>query len=150
MYHRPALSICVFCLVFPVAVIAQTHDPRVDQLTKEVAQLKTAVAEQDGRIAELEKMVKALLASAEPPPKPIPSPTPAWLSPSNWNQIRKGMSEAQVVDILGEPTSVDTSIDVRTLLYQPDSQSTVRLQGSVTLTDDRVTAMTPPAFPPPR
>jgi hypothetical protein len=56
------------------------------------------------------------------------------------------MSEAQVVDFLGPPTSVSSATDVRTLLYQPDSRATNPLNGSVTLTDDRVTAAVPPAF----
>ena len=60
--------------------------------------------------------------------------------------IKTGMSEAEVVAILGPPTSVDSSIDQRTLLYAPDSKSTSTLKGSVTLIDDRVSAMTPPVF----
>lgn len=48
--------------------------------------------------------------------------------------------------ILGPPTSVDSSIDRRTLLYTPDASSTSTLKGSVTLIGDRVTAMIPPAF----
>jgi hypothetical protein len=125
---------------------AQTRDSRVDDLTKEVAQLKRRIADQDARIAELERAVKSLQLAAAPLPAPIPSETPAWHRPSNWTQIKKGMSEAQVVEILGPPTSVDSSIDKRILLYTPDSSSTSTLQGSVTLVDDRVIAMTPPAF----
>jgi septal ring factor EnvC (AmiA/AmiB activator) len=60
--------------------IAQTRDPRVDELTKETAQLKRRIADQDGRIAELEKVVKALQAAAASVPTRIPSETPsvAW------------------------------------------------------------------------
>jgi hypothetical protein len=125
---------------------AQTHDPRVDELTKETAQLKRTIADQGARIAELEKAVKALQAAAPPLPSRIPSETPPWHRASNWSLIKAGMSEAQVVEILGPPTSVDTSIDTRILLYAPDSQSTSTLKGSVTLTDDRVIAMVPPSF----
>jgi hypothetical protein len=51
-----------------------------------------------------------------------------------------------VEGMLGPPTSVDNSIDKRTLHYTPDASSTSTLKGNVTLVDDRVTAMTPPAF----
>ena len=127
--------------------VAQTRDPRVDDLTKETAQLKRRIADQDARIAELEKAVRALqVAATPPPPARIPAETPAWLSAGNWSQIKSGMSEAQVVGILGPPTSVNAAIDTRTLNYTPDPRSTTTLKGSVTLTDDRVTAMIPPVF----
>ena len=126
--------------------VAQTRDPRVDELTKETAQLKQQITDQEARIAELERAVKFLQSAAPPMPAPIPSPTLAWHQPSKWSQIKTGMSEAEVVAILGPPTSVDSSIDQRTLLYAPDSKSTSALKGSVTLIDDRVSAMTPPVF----
>jgi hypothetical protein len=125
---------------------AQTRDPRVDELTKETARLKQRISDQETRIAELERAVKSLQSAAPPMPAPIPSPTPPWHRPASWNQIKTGMSEADVVALLGPPTSVDSSIDQRTLLYAPDSKSTSTLKGSVTLIDDRVSAMTPPVF----
>ena len=133
-------------LLMGVVAMAQTRDPRVDELTKETAQLKRKIADQEGRIAELERAVKVLQSAAAPLPAPIPSPTPLWHRASNWTQIKVGMSEAQVVAILGSPTHVDSSIDRRTLVYEPDASSTSPLKGSVTLIGDRVTAMTPPAF----
>ncbi|MGA3187679.1 MAG: hypothetical protein ABSF22_11285 [Bryobacteraceae bacterium] len=133
------ISLCAMAM-------AQTPDPRIDQLTKENAQLKRKIADQEERIAELEKAVKTLQAAAAPLPAPIPGNTPPWHQAANWNQIKSGMSESQVVGILGPATSVDTSIDKRILLYTPDPHSTSTLNGSVTLVDDRVAAMTPPAF----
>jgi hypothetical protein len=143
---RLALIGTALTLLLCGPAVAQTHDPRVDELKKETAQLKRMIADQEQRIAELEKTVKALQAAAAPLPARIPSETPLWHRPSNWAQIKTGMSEAEVVAILGPPTSVDTSIDRRTLLYTPDAKSTSTLTGSVTLIGDRVTAMVPPAF----
>lgn len=128
------------------ALKAQARDPRVDKLTLETEELMKTVAEQDKRIAELEKTVKMLQAAAAPLPSPIPSSTPPWKAPSSWNLVKSGMSEAQVVGILGPPTSVQSVEDSRTLFYQPDPRSTSTLNGSVTLKDDRVTATAPPAF----
>jgi len=134
-------------LAMSAIATAQARDPRVDELTKETAQLKQRITDQDARIAELEKAVKFLQSAAAPQkPEPIPGPTPAWHRPASWNLIKTGMSEAQVVSVLGPPTSVDSSIDQRTLIYAPDSRSTSTLKGSVTLIDDRVSAMTPPVF----
>jgi hypothetical protein len=145
MSHNPALCL-VGLLYLTSPLTAQERDPQIDELKKETAQLKATIADQGRRIAELEKNVMALQAIAAPVPTAIPAPKPPWHLASNWILIKKGMSEAQVVEILGPPTRVDSSIDVRTLLYQPDSRSTSTLNGSVTLTDDRVTASKPPAF----
>jgi hypothetical protein len=147
MSRNPALCVVwLLYLALPLTAMAQARDAQIDELKRETAQLKTVIADQERRIAALEKMVKALQAVAAPVPTAIPAPTPPWHQASNWILIKKGMSEAQVVEILGPPTRVDSSIDVRTLLYQPDSRSTSTLNGSVTLTDDRVTATKPPAF----
>jgi hypothetical protein len=138
----PAVLLLVTCGM----ATAQTRDPRVDELVKETAQLKKTVADQDERIAQLEKAVKMLQAATPPLPARIPAETPPWQQASNWTPIKSGMSEAQVVGILGPPTTVQGAIDSRTLYYGPDAKSTTTLKGSVTLVDDRVTAMVPPAF----
>ena len=147
MPHKTAIPVMwLLFLTFPLTAMAQTRDPRVDVLTTEVTQLKSSIADQEQRIAALEKTVKALQAVAAPVPERIPAPTPPWQSASNWNLIKQGMSEAQVVGILGPATLTESVTDMRTLLYKPDPRSTTTLSGSVTLMDDRVTATMPPAF----
>jgi outer membrane protein assembly factor BamE (lipoprotein component of BamABCDE complex) len=138
------LTVATVLLVACWAAMAQTRDPRVDDLTKETAQLKRTIADQERRIAELEKTVKLLSGAVTPATARIISDTPPWQVASNWSLIRKGMSEAQVMEVLGPPTRVQSAIDTRTLLYTTDAQSTTTLNGSVTLTDDRVIASIPP------
>ena len=140
------LAVFLVLAVLPTLLLAQSQDPRVDALEQQTTDLKKTVAEQEQRIAELEKTIKALQAILAPLPKPIPSPTPAWQSASSWNMIKPGMSEAEVVAILGPPSRVQSVTDMRTLYYEPGPKSTTTLAGSVTLMDDRVTASTPPAF----
>jgi hypothetical protein len=124
----------------------QARDPKFDALTAEVAQLKQTVADQEQRIALLERAVRSLQAVVAPVPERIPAPTPAWQSASNWNLIKPGMSAAQVTQILGPATLDNTVDDTRTLSYQPGPDSAGTLKGSVTLMDDRVISMLPPAF----
>lgn len=139
--------VCILgLLAWSSIALAQSQESRIDQLEEKTAQLKATVAEQGRRIAELENMLKALQAVLTPMPKPIPPPTPAWYEPSKWTLLRAGMSEAQVVEILGPPSNVDAKIDVRTLLYETGSSDTRTLKGRVTLIDDRVTAAQPPEF----
>lgn len=121
-------------------------DPQMGKLVKEIQDLKQLVADQNRKIGELERSIKTIQAFLMPAPKAIPSETPAWMMPSSWNLIRAGMSEAQVVQVLGPPARVQSVTDSRILLYQPDLHSTSNLRGSVTLMDDRVIAMSPPAF----
>jgi len=147
MPRNPAIPlIWLMFFAFPMTALAQARDPRVDALMTEMAQLKSTIADQEQRIGSLEKTVKALQSVAAPVPQRIPAPTPPWQVASNWNLIKKGMSEAQVVEILGPPTMTEAVTDMRTLFYNPDPRSTATLSGSVTLTDDRVTATVPPAF----
>jgi hypothetical protein len=147
MSRNPAICrVWLLYLTLPLIAMAQAPDPRIDELKKEAAQFKIMIADQEQRIAELERMVKALQPVAAPVPTTIPTPIPPWHLAPNWILIKKGMSEAQVVEFLGPPTSVDSTVDVRTLFYQPDSRATTPLNGTVTLTDDRVTALMPPAF----
>lgn len=138
----PAALLLLTCGV----AMAQTRDPRVDELVKETAQLKKTVADQEERITQLEKAVKMLQSALPPLPARIPAETPPWQQASSWAPIKSGMSEAQVVELLGPPTSVQGAIDSRTLNYGPDAKSTTTLKGSITLVDDRVTTMVPPAF----
>jgi len=128
----------------PAQTPARDRDSRVDALIKRVDDLTKEVGDQGQRIASLEKALKAL--QTPPQPSSIPAPVPAWHSATNWSLIKPGMSEAQVTEILGPPTSVQAVEDTRKLFYAPDPHSTNTLSGSVTLMDDRVIAMTPPAF----
>jgi hypothetical protein len=150
-------------------------EPSLDELKAEVAQLTRVVADQERRledlenapvaqpgppgrarragtsdqerrISELEKTVRQLQAALAPQPKRIPSPTPLWQMPVNWGFVKKEMSEANVVELLGPPARIQSVVDVRILYYQPDAKSTTPLHGSVTLKDDRVVALEPPDF----
>jgi len=134
----------------------QSRDRRLDAAETEISLLKRLVKEQDRRIAELEKTVKSLraapTATAEEPAahdsaKMIVKPLAArWQNPLAWTQIREGLSRAQVEEILGKPTSVESVIDSQTLFYKGDVPGSGTVAGIVKLTDDRVSEITPPNF----
>ena len=100
----------------------------------------------DRVVASAPPNIAASGGRAGAPPARIPAETPPWHQASNWSLIRQGMSEAQVTEILGPPTRVQSAIDTRTLLYTADPRSTISLNGSVTLVDDRVTTLVSPKF----
>jgi hypothetical protein len=139
----------------PSQTPSPTRDRRLDDALTDIALLKRLVREQDRRIADLEKALRTLQAAAaaerpapveekvKVPPKPLAAP---WRNPLAWAQVEEGMSRAQVEDILGKPTSVEAVIDYQTLNYKGDAPGGGVLTGSVKLTDDRVTAVSPPDF----
>ena len=139
----------------PVIQAVQSKDRRLEDAIGEIAALKRQVREQESRIAELEKTIRSLLAAAALPEKPavedrgksaIRPYAARWLNPLAWAQIKIDMTRAQVEEILGKPTSVESVIDYQTLLYKRDGYGSAALSGSVKLTDDRVSEVNPPAF----
>ena len=156
--------IWLICSILPTT--AQTNDSQPNDLALEVSQLRQKIADQEDRIAQLEKAMKAMQENgaragniadailkleaavrdlkAIPAPGPIPALTPPWHSASNWNLLMQGMSRAQVVELLGPPTRETSVIDTQTLYY--GDSAAARLTGSVTLEGDRLTKMVPPAF----
>ena len=51
-----------------------------------------------------------------------------------------------MVEILAQPTAVDSVLDYQTLIYKGDAPGSGALSGSVKLTDDRVSQVNPPEF----
>lgn len=139
-------------ILIPTAT-AQTKDSQPNDLALEVSQLERKITDQEDRIAQLEKAMKAMQENgakagniadailkveaavrdlkAIPAPVPIPPLTPPWNLASNWNLLTQGMSRAQVVEILGPPTRETSVMDTQTLYYR-DSVG-ANLTGSVTL-----------------
>jgi len=148
-----ALAISPPC--FGQASSAQNRDHRLEAAEADVNLLKRLVKEQDRRIAELEKTVKSLQSlltvrnqkpTAHELDKTIFKPAAGWQNPLAWTQIRKGLSRAQVEEILGTPTSGESVIDYQTLFYRGKVPGSGAVAGVIKLTDDRVSEISPPAF----
>ena len=73
---------------------------------------------------------------------------PLWLRAANWQRVRTGMGELEVIEILGTPTSVRGSAEAhsRTLMYALEIGASAFLSGQVQLTDRRVTEVQPPVL----
>jgi len=133
----------------------QSRDRRPEAAEREIDLLKRLVKDQDRRIAELERIVRSIQSatavSSEKPTahelaKTIIKPAIQWQNPFAWAQIRVGQSRAQVEEVLGKPTSVESVIDFQTLLYTGDVSGSGTVSGMVKLTDDRVSEIKPPSF----
>jgi len=138
------------------ASFGQTLEQRLNDAMNEITILKRVIAEQDRRISQLEKAVEALRSVSAPnreqteaasePSKPKTS-KPLWQDPAAWEKIQEGMSEAQVIAILGKPTSVENEASLRTLIYETTkSLGAGSLSGKVKLLDGRVWLVESPVF----
>ena len=149
------ISTLIFSQSTPAQTSPQSRDRRLEEALTDIALLKRVVKEQDRRIADLEKALRTVQArgaaerppvveeKVKVPPRPLAAP---WHNPQAWARVTEGMSRSQVEEILGKPTSVDAVIDYQTLNYKGDTPGGGVLTGSVKLTDDRVTAVSPPDF----
>ena len=134
-------AIVLVCLGASHRLSGQTPDHRLEDAVKEIALLKRMAADQDQRIASLERLVRsqqsAILAAAR-----RPVPTISWRTLEGWAAVKIGMSRTQVVEILGEPNSTDSVIDRQTLFYKEAATPI----GRVVITDDRVSEIASPRF----
>lgn len=126
----------------------QQSDRRSEDVLAEIKLLKRVVAEQDRRIANLEKALDTSRLGAIAGPQSSGAPDPItvaqstnstpWKTPLAWSKIKNGMSRAQVTVILGRPTSVDTVFNFQSLFYQGEVLGSGSVTGTVKLMDDRV------------
>lgn len=122
-----------------------------------VARLEQEVRQLQREMLNLSQQLSELRARADRPPAPAfpstaVSPSNAagarseaangaggasarWINASLWQSLRQGMSELQILEILGPPTSMRDQGGERVLLYALEIGNAGFLAGSVTLRD---------------
>lgn len=146
------LSIMVLWLCIAPPAPGQVTQ-QVNRLEQDVRDLRRELDMQRRRIEELER---AAATGARPPraagaragtsgasPGPAAPAAAQWLSAASWEKVRPGLSELEVVALLGQPTSMRASDDGqrRTLFYALEIGSAGYLAGNVVLEAGRVTAV---------
>jgi hypothetical protein len=126
---------------------------RVRQLENEVSRLERELEAQSRRIEELERSVGAAgRRTISPPPPDVIRRTvddsPAWLVTTNWERIRVGMKDVDVIALLGRPTSVREDADGKghALLYAMEIGPDTVLAGNVRLTESGVAEIHKPTL----
>jgi len=123
---------------------------RISTLESTVQQLRIRIDEQNRRIerleAELNSRTNAPLIKPTPAKRDDYAPKAAtgkepWHAPEAWARVTKGMTKAEVTEILGPPTAAESMNTYTTLFYRSGS-----LNGLVNLRDDRVVAVNKPSF----
>ena len=107
------LGLIYLSLLVPLPTSAQQQPPS-DSLSEQIA-LRVEVMGLRRRVERLEEEIARLIAALDAgdvvSQGAQPSQTPpvratggAWTNPSNWGRVTPGMSERQVISILGPPT----------------------------------------------
>lgn len=130
---------------------AQAQDLKVSQLEQDVRELQQLVQRQSRRIDVLESEVNLSRGSAAAPDRAtvvVTNTTQPWLKSSNWDRIKNGMSESEVVQLLGPPTTIRSPGDgrQRTLFYALELGAGSFLSGQVLIESAKVTSVQRPAL----
>lgn len=126
---------------------------RISQLELEIQRLRTRIDEHQRRIVRLEEELNrrgrtaipvlptldrdadgAVNKSAATKPQP-------WHAVKSWARVAKGMTEAEVREILGTPSSAEAVGAFKTMFYRGPVAGASTLNGIVNLRDDRVVAV---------
>jgi hypothetical protein len=142
--------LAVLALGAPVAATA-ADDLKVIRLEQDVRDLQRQVGTLTQQLAQLRSQL------ARPAGLPAPAPAPGaavasgaapardqWVDAAKWDRVKPGISELEVVGLLGPPTSMRAQGNERVLLYAMEIGSSGFLGGSVTLRDRAVVDVSRP------
>lgn len=101
---------------------------QVEQLSRQLSDAQRQIAQLGGR---------PITRTDRGGPVAVGTPTP-WLNIDNWDRLREGMTELQVIELLGPPTSMRAEGDARTLFYAMEIGSNGFLSGAVRLEGRKV------------
>jgi hypothetical protein len=142
---------CAVLLASPASFAAGgVDDLRVRQLEQDILRLQRELDTQSRRLESLERTQRSASVSA-PVRAPSASPSdnsPAWLVGTNWDRVRPGMKELEIIALLGRPTSVRMEDDGkgRALFYAMELGPNAILSGSVRLGEAGVSEVNRPVL----
>jgi hypothetical protein len=139
-------SLILIALALTSGAALAADDPRVSFLEQEVRNLQRQVRALSRQVDELRTRPERPKPGVAPT-RAAPASDPAlWADASSWKQVRTGMSELEVINLLGPPTSMREENGSRVLLYAMEIGSSGFLGGSVTLRDREVAEVRQPTL----
>jgi hypothetical protein len=143
-------SAFLFCVFLLANVANAADDFRVMKLEQDMRNLERQVQMLQRQLSELQQQSGSAARTYAPRPEREPSTNEdaeKWLSTAAWDRVRAGMSELQVVEILGKPTAVRPDAEERrALLYTLEIGTTGFLTGSISFDAGKVVAIQKPAL----
>lgn len=120
---------------------------RIRQLEDDVKILKQSIVKQGNRIDILERQLSTTISPFNYN-KNLPTEgdtSGGWHNLTNWQRIKHGMSERQVISILGQSTSFTGLLPNRTIYYRGKVNGSF-VTGNIDFDDDRVMRIHIPTF----
>jgi hypothetical protein len=113
---------------------------KISQIEQDIIRLQQQIQEQARQLETLRiRLVQSpALPDAREPSRAPPLQPGAWLDAAKWAQVKPGMSELEVITLLGAPTSMRANDGEHVLLYAMEIGASGFLGGSVTLRDRSV------------
>lgn len=142
-------AVIAILMLSVAGLAAAADDYKVIKLEQDVRRLEQQVRDLSREIADLRRQIGAQPLSTPREQEPTASPSsPLWLQAKNWQRLRVGMSELEVVAALGPPTSTRLAADGagRILFYALELDTGSFLGGSVELRDRRVVEINTPVL----
>jgi hypothetical protein len=141
---RALITTLFLCL--PVAALAD--DGRISFLEQEVRNLQRQVQALSRQVDELTRRPDRLAVRTPAAASRTPAAPVAWVDAAKWRKVTPGMSEIEVIGLLGAPTSMREDNGARVLLYAMEIGTTAYLSGSVTLRERAVAEVRKPEIQP--
>lgn len=139
---------CLAVLLLLGPVFAWADETRERQLELDVQQLRRELLAQGRRIDELERQAGRGVKETSVTMLPVVPVRPPWLVAANWERVHAGMSEAEVRQVLGNPTTVrgGATVESKILLYALEVAPEAYLAGSVELDAGKVREVKKPVL----
>jgi hypothetical protein len=137
---RVLLSTLLMCL--PIASLAD--DGRISFLEQEVRNLQRQVQALSRRLDEVTSRADRPAARAPSAASKTPVSSVSWIDSAKWRKVQPGMSELEVVELLGAPTSMREEDGARVLHYALEIGTGGFLSGSVLLRERAVSEVRRP------
>ena len=138
----------LLALLLTLPLVAHAADDgRVSFLEQEVRNLQRQVLSLNRRIDEMSTRQPGNFEPARTlPAAPAVAASDAWLDAGKWRKVKPGMSELEVVSLLGPPTSMRGESGARVLFYALEIGTSGFLGGSVQFRDRAVSAVQAPVL----
>lgn len=144
------LLLALLLLLGQRAPAAEDDTYRLMKVEQDVRNLERQVQTQARQLDELRQQQSRAgdrsSSAVRSPSASAASSSTAWLEAARWDRVRTGMSELEVINVLGPPTSMRKEGDARVLLYAMEIGSAGFLGGSVEFRDSAVSAVSKPTL----
>lgn len=125
----------MFVLLLPLAASA-ADDTRFSFLEQEVRNLQREMQSLSRQVNDLQRRPAGIASSPLLPDRSATAlDSDGWIDAAKWKRLRTGMSELEVIGILGPPTQMREENGARVLLYALEIGTSGFLGGSVWFRD---------------